>query len=91
MEADPLAGEHGRENDGSPSSQLSCVQCRNRKLKCDRKQPICGRCDKQKEACSYPGSKQRNLGRRKTVQELEDRIGEFGKTSCTGQLHRLSD
>ena len=68
------------ESDAGPSessapNQLSCIQCRNRKLKCDRQWPACDRCLKQNEPCVYPGSRQRAIGRRKTVRELEERIG----------------
>ncbi|KAH8593906.1 hypothetical protein B0O99DRAFT_662465 [Bisporella sp. PMI_857] len=39
--------------------QLSCVQCRRRKLKCDRMRPRCGRCVKLQDSCVYPGSRQK--------------------------------
>lgn len=71
----------GKQGGTALTGQLSCVQCRNRKLKCDRKLPICGRCIEQKETCSYPGSRLRALGRRKTVRELEERIGWFEHSS----------
>ncbi|GAB1311575.1 hypothetical protein MFIFM68171_01785 [Madurella fahalii] len=64
-------------NSSTLTGQLSCVQCRSRKLKCDRKRPMCDRCVKQNETCSYPGSRLRALGRRKTVRELEERIEEL--------------
>ncbi|KAK4041235.1 hypothetical protein C8A01DRAFT_14989 [Parachaetomium inaequale] len=74
MEAEhpPLRHEGGDSH--GQAGLLSCAQCRSRKLKCDRKRPICGRCVKQNETCSYPGLRQRALGRRKTVRDLEERI-----------------
>ncbi|KAL2157233.1 hypothetical protein VTH06DRAFT_6273 [Thermothelomyces fergusii] len=69
----PLSG--GGSGDGF--ALLACIRCRSRKLKCDRKRPRCNRCVKRDEACSYPGSRQRGLGSRKTVRELEERIEEL--------------
>lgn len=74
-EEDRLQHEGESQDSSTVTGQLSCLQCRSRKLKCDRKRPRCERCVKQRETCSYPGSKQRVLGRRKTVRELEERIG----------------
>src|SRR4051794_35333707 len=64
-----------RHESGEAHALLSCARCRSRKLKCDRKRPQCDRCLKQSEPCSYPGLRQRGLGPRKTVRELEERIG----------------
>lgn len=75
----PSAGEHhpshGRA--GASTGQLSCAQCRGRKLRCDRKRPRCNRCLEKGETCTYPEIRQRNLGRRKTVRDLEERIEEL--------------
>lgn len=64
-----------RRSGSALTGPLSCVQCRSRKLKCDRNRPICGRCIQHNETCNYPAPGQRGLGRRKTVRELEERIG----------------
>lgn len=32
---------------------LSCMDCRRRKLQCDRNVPVCGRCEKAGKPCSY--------------------------------------
>jgi len=32
---------------------LSCMDCRRRKVQCDRALPICGRCEKAGKPCSY--------------------------------------
>ena len=76
-EQDRLRDEEGSGSHGGSTviGHLACIPCRSRKLKCDRGRPNCDRCVKQGETCSYPGSKQRALGRRKTVRELEERIG----------------
>jgi len=46
-------------------------------VRCDRKQPTCDRCTEKSEACAYPGTRQRGLGRRRTVRDLEERIVEL--------------
>ncbi|KAK0702063.1 fungal-specific transcription factor domain-containing protein [Lasiosphaeria miniovina] len=74
----PLRQEGADSHDETTSTgQLACVQCRSRKLKCDRNRPACNRCVKQNETCNYPGSRLRALGPRKTVRELEKRIEEL--------------
>lgn len=70
---------HNSNTTADNSSSVSCVQCRSRKVRCDRRRPTCERCSRQNEKCSYPGLRQRGLGRRKTVRELEERIG---RTPC---------
>lgn len=51
-----------QEHDGSPDRRaskkrkvLSCYPCRNRKMKCDRVYPVCGRCQKtgRDDQCHY--------------------------------------
>ena len=67
------------DGDGGPfgfSAPLSCISCRCKKLKCDRRQPSCSRCLASYDTCRYPAARQRNLGKRESVRELRDRIGE---------------
>ncbi|KAF1914849.1 hypothetical protein BDU57DRAFT_453747 [Ampelomyces quisqualis] len=55
--------ENSPDHDGSPGGKraskkrkvLSCFACRNRKMKCDRVYPVCGRCQKTGRAdqCTY--------------------------------------
>lgn len=55
--------ENSPDHDGSPGGKraskkrkvLSCFACRNRKMKCDRIYPVCGRCQKTGRAdqCTY--------------------------------------
>lgn len=40
-------------NSGRPRQIASCVNCRSRKVKCDRQRPSCSRCIKHKQSCSY--------------------------------------
>lgn len=52
--------EHERSPDGElgPDRKrrrkvLSCMDCRRRKVQCDRALPVCGRCEKAGKPCSY--------------------------------------
>jgi hypothetical protein len=52
--------EHDRSPDGElgPDRKrrrkvLSCMDCRRRKVQCDRALPVCGRCEKAGKPCSY--------------------------------------
>ncbi|KAI1378342.1 hypothetical protein F4677DRAFT_392255 [Hypoxylon crocopeplum] len=56
---------------------LSCVACRNRKLKCDRTKPRCNRCEKAKIECNYPESRRKPAFKRRNVKELEARLGSY--------------
>lgn len=67
----PRSGFDG--NDGL--EPLSCVACRSRKLKCDRKPGICTRCAKLKAVCVYPESRRKPAFKRRNVKELEERLG----------------
>ncbi|KAI0597688.1 fungal-specific transcription factor domain-containing protein [Biscogniauxia sp. FL1348] len=53
---------------------LSCVECRTRKLKCDKAKPICTRCAKASAECVYPESRRKPTFRRRNVRELEARL-----------------
>jgi hypothetical protein len=60
---DAESRENSPDQDGSPGGKrtskkrkvLSCYACRNRKMKCDRIYPVCGRCQKTGRAdqCTY--------------------------------------
>ncbi|UPK90580.1 hypothetical protein LCI18_001515 [Fusarium solani-melongenae] len=56
---------------------LSCLSCRARKLKCNRTKPACSRCSRLFEDCAYPESRKRPIRKRRTVKELEARLGTF--------------
>ncbi|KAH6639679.1 fungal-specific transcription factor domain-containing protein [Boeremia exigua] len=55
----PGAGDHAQKNgnpNGSPSAPnpRSCITCRRRKVKCDKKQP-CSNCARARIECIFPG------------------------------------
>lgn len=59
-------------------SRLSCTSCRQKKLKCDRVLPQCGRCARAgEEECSFPTKRKVNKGKRKQVRDLEEKLGEY--------------
>ncbi|KAM5377536.1 hypothetical protein ACJZ2D_004905 [Fusarium nematophilum] len=56
------------------SSKLSYVACRQRKVKCNRILPRCGRCTNIGEECVYPTSRKSHRGKRKQVRDLEEKL-----------------
>ncbi|KAK4135465.1 hypothetical protein BT67DRAFT_277667 [Trichocladium antarcticum] len=54
---------------------LACVNCRSRKLKCDRQIPVCARCAKAGGECLYPESRRKPTFKRRNVKDLEERLG----------------
>ncbi|OTA66608.1 hypothetical protein K449DRAFT_391053 [Hypoxylon sp. EC38] len=65
------------EASGSQTGEiLSCVSCRNRKLKCDRTKPRCNRCEKAKLECVFPESRRKPAFKRRNVKELEARLAQ---------------
>ncbi|GAB1320116.1 Citrinin biosynthesis transcriptional activator ctnR [Madurella fahalii] len=55
---------------------LACVSCRSRKLKCDRRKPVCTRCEKAGGECVYPESRRKPAFKRRNVRELEERLSQ---------------
>ncbi|KAJ5998118.1 hypothetical protein N7499_005503 [Penicillium canescens] len=49
-------------------ASYSCHTCRRRKVKCDKRHPICGNCVKNNTECIYDASAQRDEGARDTSQ-----------------------
>ncbi|CAH0056110.1 unnamed protein product [Clonostachys solani] len=60
-------------------SQLSCISCRARKLKCDRTMPACFRCAKVDSDCVYPESRRKRIFKRKNVKEMEEQLARLEK------------
>uniref|UniRef100_A0A0B7K7B1 Zn(2)-C6 fungal-type domain-containing protein n=1 Tax=Bionectria ochroleuca TaxID=29856 RepID=A0A0B7K7B1_BIOOC len=60
-----------------PIAPLSCFQCREKKLKCDRNAPCCGRCQRLAHPCDYPLARKKVTGKRKQVRELEAKLAEL--------------
>ena len=60
----------------TPGSRLSCLNCRERKQRCDRSVPACSRCTALHQACECPSSRRSNRGKRRQVKDLEVKIGQ---------------
>ncbi|KAG9256123.1 fungal-specific transcription factor domain-containing protein [Emericellopsis atlantica] len=54
---------------------LSCASCRQRKVKCDKTQPICTQCSRMSLECVYPSRKPTRRVPRLRQSELLERIG----------------
>ncbi|KAK0737103.1 hypothetical protein B0T21DRAFT_383152 [Apiosordaria backusii] len=61
---------------GAAYEPLACVSCRTRKLKCDRRKPICTRCARSGGECHYPESRRKPAFKRRNVRELEERLAQ---------------
>ncbi|KAI1816753.1 hypothetical protein GGS20DRAFT_536077 [Poronia punctata] len=61
---------------GQTGESLSCVTCRNRKLRCDKTKPVCTRCAKGDSECVYPTCRKKPTLKRKNVAELEERLAQ---------------
>ncbi|KAL2201934.1 hypothetical protein CC79DRAFT_1315584 [Sarocladium strictum] len=91
------AGDSSRQSSSNsnvfvaPVAELSCSRCRSRKLRCDRVRPACGRCVGQSVPCSYPTTRHHAVGQRKSVRELEERIGQLEKLLKAATLSSSSE
>lgn len=54
--------------------ELACSRCRNRKVRCDGKQPSCTRCSKKMQTCEYP-KREKNRYSSEYVKSLERQLG----------------
>ncbi|UKZ61309.1 uncharacterized protein TrAtP1_002575 [Trichoderma atroviride] len=76
-----------------PKALMSCMSCRDQKLKCDRSQPRCSRCTKRNDKCTYPTTRRRQAEPRRTIPELETRLASLEsivKSSRDDRLRRTS-
>lgn len=75
-----------------PAKVLSCASCRQRKIKCDKVQPVCTQCSRVGLECVFPSRKPTRRVARPRQSELLDRINRL--ESIVGQadpekLHEL--
>ncbi|KAH8801521.1 fungal-specific transcription factor domain-containing protein [Xylogone sp. PMI_703] len=69
---------------------ISCVNCRKRKLKCDRIKPACATCVRAKQPCEYPERK-RNVGsKRRNMRELEARLAQV-ETKLVAEVNKVKN
>lgn len=66
-------------------SVFSCLECKSRKVKCDRNEPTCRRCIKDGAACRYPTERKRpvQMASRPKTNDLERRLGKLGQREHT--------
>ncbi|KAL0768122.1 hypothetical protein CaCOL14_009096 [Colletotrichum acutatum] len=61
-------------NSGTSKQQLSCANCRHRKIKCDKLQPRCKQCERSDLDCVFPSRKRNRKPRQGRQNELLNRI-----------------
>ncbi|KAH7122935.1 binuclear zinc transcription factor [Dactylonectria macrodidyma] len=73
--------------DGGLPMPYSCYECRNRKLKCDRRKDGCSRCAQAGGKCHYPTSRKQPVitVTRPKVKELESRLKDLEYRLKTSQ------
>ncbi|WYZ44202.1 hypothetical protein EsH8_VII_000638 [Colletotrichum jinshuiense] len=60
--------------DSGGKQQLSCANCRHRKIKCDKVQPRCKQCERSELECVFPSRKRNRKPRQARQSELLNRI-----------------
>lgn len=71
-------------------ARMSCMSCREQKLKCDRSQPRCSRCTKRGDKCTYPTTRRRQTEPRRTIPELEARLGKANNPDETTSANAMT-
>ncbi|GKT41834.1 bikaverin cluster transcription factor bik5 [Colletotrichum spaethianum] len=71
QQPDPSSGGTGT---SSSKQQLSCANCRHRKIKCDKLQPRCKQCERSDLDCVFPSRKRNRKPRQGRQSELLNRI-----------------
>ncbi len=62
------------------TKKLACNPCRERKVRCDREQPACGRCARRGHGCTYSGSSKQaitKLDLSRLVLNLQERLSQL--------------
>ncbi|KAA8915718.1 hypothetical protein TRICI_002125 [Trichomonascus ciferrii] len=75
----PQAGPKKKRN----RIDLACSRCRDRKVRCDGKQPSCSRCAKKLLPCEYP-KREKNRYSSEYVKSLERQLGAIQRVSPSG-------
>ncbi|KAK1998450.1 fungal-specific transcription factor domain-containing protein [Colletotrichum falcatum] len=68
------AASRQQSDPGTSKQQLSCVNCRHRKIKCDKLQPRCKQCERSDLDCVFPSRKRNRKPRPGRQSELLNRI-----------------
>ncbi|PVH77847.1 hypothetical protein DL98DRAFT_656557 [Cadophora sp. DSE1049] len=71
-------GDEASRSVGPEVAKLSCDNCRKRKVKCNRRLPMCSLCEKLRHQCVYSTARKRPQ-RRTRYSELEERLQHMEK------------
>lgn len=63
--------------DGSHLRRTTCNLCRERKVRCDRVKPACGRCKRMNQTCTYSSSSGDTALINSVLQSLHSRLGTY--------------
>ena len=75
--ADERGKKRSRQRPGA-----ACLECRNKKLKCDGKLPACGKCLDTGVACTGPATQEPRGPKRGHLKALQSKIGEPDPVRC---------
>lgn len=67
------------EGRGGPHRRLACDPCRDRKIRCDRQQPVCGRCARLRHDCTYSSPAKSTAAKQdlwRLLLQVNSRLGE---------------
>ena len=78
-----MSSQQQQNPESKPQKTLSCSSCRQRKIKCDKVQPICTQCSRFGLDCLFPSRKPNRRAPRLRQRELLDRISRL--ESIVGQ------
>jgi hypothetical protein len=73
-----------------PQKVLSCVSCRQRKIKCPKEQPVCAQCSRFGFECVYPTRKAMRRAPRPRQKELMERLSRLESIVSKVDPHKLS-
>ena len=80
--------------------RATCNSCRERKVRCDREKPECGRCKRMAQACTYSSSNEETAQINSVLASLHSRLSKyslmprwnlFQKCPCPLQYRHLID
>ncbi|KAH8799745.1 fungal-specific transcription factor domain-containing protein [Xylogone sp. PMI_703] len=86
----PIGGSNASKSGASekPEKIISCINCRKRKLKCNRVKPACTTCLRAGLSCEYPERKKIAGSRRRNMRELEARLAQV-ETKLVAEVNRV--
>jgi hypothetical protein len=89
--ANPNAAANGAD-EASTKRPYACNPCRERKVRCDREQPTCGRCVRRGHGCTYSGPSKQSITKldlSRLLLNLQDRLSRCLRPLCLPPTHPL--